>query len=233
MQPVPFPVPALYHVTLPEGAIFRSGIELSSSQIGHAPMGALLTVTGRVYSENPMDQCIERLRQAGDGGWVSVRLNRPPPEDRLVVEMVDIDGSFEPFYPGIFHLDAQHRIRDKQPQDGGRQPHKTSRVTPEISSIDENERCSSSSFGSLEAATCRKAQPSCTYSASLSSKQRSRMPDDRCLICLSEERTSTIVHGETGHIACCLVCARILKARGDPCPVCRLPIDVVIQQFWA
>jgi hypothetical protein len=39
--------------------------------------------------------------------------------------------------------------------------------------------------------------------------------NNRCLICLSDERTSTIVHGETGHIACCLACARILKARGD------------------
>ncbi|EJK69481.1 hypothetical protein THAOC_09258 [Thalassiosira oceanica] len=56
---------------------------------------------------------------------------------------------------------------------------------------------------------------------------------NRCLICLSEERTATIVHGETGHIACCLTCARILKARGDACPVCRLPIDLVVQQFWA
>ncbi|KAL3769005.1 hypothetical protein ACHAW5_007831 [Stephanodiscus triporus] len=58
-------------------------------------------------------------------------------------------------------------------------------------------------------------------------------PNNRCLICLSDERTSTIVHGETGHIACCLACARILKARGDSCPVCRLPIDLVIQHFWA
>ena len=29
------------------------------------------------------------------------------------------------------------------------------------------------------------------------------------------ERNATIVHGETGHIASCLTCARILKARGD------------------
>ena len=102
---------------------------------------------------------------------------------------------------------------------------------------------------------------------------------NRCLICLSEERTATIVHGETGHVACCLTCARILKARGnsvsrvraspfggprlhffvfvsldsspsqfhplqhllvcifflyhEQCPVCRLPIDLVIQHFWA
>jgi Zinc finger, C3HC4 type (RING finger) len=57
--------------------------------------------------------------------------------------------------------------------------------------------------------------------------------DDPCLICLCEERTATIVHGDTGHVACCLVCARILKARGDCCPCCRLPIDRVIQHFWA
>merc|ERR1712194_871729 len=56
---------------------------------------------------------------------------------------------------------------------------------------------------------------------------------NRCLICLDSERTATIVHGETGHVVCCLACARILKARGDSCPVCRLPIDLVIQQFWA
>ncbi len=57
--------------------------------------------------------------------------------------------------------------------------------------------------------------------------------EDKCLICLIEERSATIVHAGTGHIACCLACARILKARGDKCPVCRLPIDSVIQQFWA
>ena len=41
------------------------------------------------------------------------------------------------------------------------------------------------------------------------------LADERCLICLTESRSATIVHGETGHIACCLTCARILKARGD------------------
>jgi hypothetical protein len=45
--------------------------------------------------------------------------------------------------------------------------------------------------------------------------RRDSDPNNRCLICLSDERTSTVVHGETGHIACCLACARILKARGD------------------
>jgi len=43
--------------------------------------------------------------------------------------------------------------------------------------------------------------------------------DSSCLICLSEERSATMVHGETGHVACCLCCARILKARGGTCSV--------------
>ncbi len=57
--------------------------------------------------------------------------------------------------------------------------------------------------------------------------------EDLCIICLSQPRTSTLVHGAVGHIACCLECARIMKARGDPCPVCRQDVDCVIQHFWA
>lgn len=63
---------------------------------------------------------------------------------------------------------------------------------------------------------------------------KGRSHDDvSCLVCFSSQRTATFVHGETGHIACCLECARVLKGRGDPCPVCRLPVDAVIQHFWA
>jgi hypothetical protein len=39
-----------------------------------------------------------------------------------------------------------------------------------------------------------------------------------CVVCLTSECNATIVHGETGHVVCCLICARILKARGDNCP---------------
>jgi len=60
---------------------------------------------------------------------------------------------------------------------------------------------------------------------------RGSQGEQLCLVCLTEERTATIVHGETGHICCCLQCARILMARGDSCPVCRTKIDLVIQHF--
>jgi len=74
------------------------------------------------------------------------------------------------------------------------------------------------------------------YSAKACQAVQTHKETDRgnpCVICLSEERTATLVHGGTGHIVCCLQCARVLKAENDPCPVCRLPIDLVIQHFFA
>jgi len=50
LQPLAFPVPVLYRVRLPQGAIIRSGIELSSQEIGHAPYGSILSVVGRSFT---------------------------------------------------------------------------------------------------------------------------------------------------------------------------------------
>lgn len=50
LQPVSFPVPALYRVRLSQGAIIRAGIELSSQEIGHAPYGSILSIVGRSFS---------------------------------------------------------------------------------------------------------------------------------------------------------------------------------------
>ena len=54
-----------------------------------------------------------------------------------------------------------------------------------------------------------------------------------CIICMDEPRNATLVHGDTGHVCCCLKCAQDLKAKGLACPMCRKPIDVVIRQFTA
>jgi len=53
-----------------------------------------------------------------------------------------------------------------------------------------------------------------------------------CLCCMENERDATLVHGGTGHIVCCLPCARILQAQGQKCPVCRLDIDLVIKHYF-
>lgn len=272
VQPVPFPVPAVYRVTLADGAVIRSDVELSSSQIGLAPMGSLLTVVARAYSEHPMDQCIERLQLAGGGGWISCRLNRRPPMDEVVVELMGVDGSFDPYDPGLYHIEKQRQVLQEYNRSisstanrSRRQPQRSG--TGDLSSINDEEEEDDGQGGSGERASgtldtsgeLSGATSSLTGSAatvvpalyrsgvaahsssgaSVGSHSSGKgcgskaLADEKCLICLTENRSATIVHGETGHVACCLKCARILKARGDRCPVCRLPIDSVIQQFWA
>lgn len=55
--------------------------------------------------------------------------------------------------------------------------------------------------------------------------------DGLCVVCFENAKDATIVHGDTGHMATCLRCARILQRRGDGCPICRAKIDHVIRQF--
>ena len=194
-HPVSFPLPALYRVTLQEGAVIRSDVELSSKEIGHAPCGAVLSIVGRAFSEHPEDKCIERLKLAGNGGWVSLRLNEEPPDDFLMFEFVTTDERFNPDHPGIFHLEAQAGVI-----------HQVNREYEgaDLSSIDE----SNASTGSSSVAVVRSG-------VATDGPLRHGYSLDHCIMCLSEERNATIVHGETGHIACCLLCARILKGQGQ------------------
>ncbi|XP_027899700.1 E3 ubiquitin-protein ligase Mdm2 isoform X2 [Xiphophorus couchianus] len=62
----------------------------------------------------------------------------------------------------------------------------------------------------------------------------SRLPDsclDPCLICQSRPKNGCIVHGRTGHLMSCYVCARKLKRRNKLCPVCRMPIQSVVLTY--
>ncbi|XP_049616411.1 E3 ubiquitin-protein ligase Mdm2 isoform X2 [Syngnathus scovelli] len=61
-----------------------------------------------------------------------------------------------------------------------------------------------------------------------------RLPDsclEPCLICQSRPKNGCIVHGKTGHLMSCYVCARKLKKRNKLCPVCRLPIQAVVLTY--
>uniref|UniRef100_A0A3B4AV15 Uncharacterized protein n=1 Tax=Periophthalmus magnuspinnatus TaxID=409849 RepID=A0A3B4AV15_9GOBI len=61
-----------------------------------------------------------------------------------------------------------------------------------------------------------------------------KLPDsclDPCLICQSRPKNGCIVHGRTGHLMSCYVCARKLKKRNKLCPVCRMPIQSVILTY--
>jgi hypothetical protein len=274
--PLPFPVPALYQVTIPEGAIIRSDVELSSPIIGHAPIGTVISVIGCTYTEQPKDQCVARYRLAGNGGYINVKLNVPSPHDYPVVKYIGTDDEFNPNEPKIFHLGSvQKHITNnrchRQEQlsiEIGQSIYtnssqllmvgKNNRMTQQQRRIiellrdnvndDENDNDADDIY-SDDDSTCvdlqsqrKRDEPTSTTRsmATIREKGNRHEPSSSsnhgkhtCVICLCEERTATIVHGETGHIVCCLLCARILKARGDHCPVCRLPIDAVIQHFWA
>jgi E3 ubiquitin-protein ligase Mdm2 len=255
VQPISLPVPALFRVVLPDGAVIRSGVELSSGQIGHAPCGSVLYVVGRAFSQHPTDRCIQRLKLAGGGGWVSVKLNRPPPaENSHVIEQIGIDGNFDPNDPGLYHINKQLVVIDEckmniksQSEEERRNMasvrkslgHLESSCISSINDEEDNNSSSSSNDGIFPSSALPTLYRSGVASFRRTSSQVSLQcgskarKDDPSLICLTEERNATIVHGETGHIACCLTCARLLKGRGDKCPVCRLPIDLIIQQFWA
>jgi hypothetical protein len=49
--------------------------------------------------------------------------------------------------------------------------------------------------------------------------------EEVCIICYDEPVSVMLVHAnDTSHECVCVTCADLLKARGDPCPVCRAPI---------
>ncbi|GAX26974.1 E3 ubiquitin-protein ligase Mdm2 [Fistulifera solaris] len=253
LQPLPFPLPALYRIDLRPSATIRSGIELSSPEIGFASYGALVRVTGRAFSEHPAEKCIERLRLAGNGGWISLRLNKHPPNDSLIAVHEGLDPSFDPDQPALFHVEEMRKVRRNQDPALLTNGAFVSSTIPMIASVDDEEISAASLTSSSDSTIdegngtnrTAKSKTGCTYTKSialgpsvrLAKQTESSTPvqrkDEFCVICLTEDRNATMVHGSTGHIACCLMCARILKARRDPCPVCRLPIDLVIQHFYA
>ena len=54
---------------------------------------------------------------------------------------------------------------------------------------------------------------------------------DVCIICLSQPRNASFVHGHTGHQVCCIDCAEKMKATKKRCPVCRKKIQLVVKNF--
>ena len=54
-----------------------------------------------------------------------------------------------------------------------------------------------------------------------------------CVICMEKATDATLVHGRTAHVCCCLDCAHNLMKLGQTCPMCRKPIESVLQLFFA
>ena len=164
-----------------------------------------------------------------------MRLNRPPPHDDLVVELVTVDGEFDPENPGLYHLNAQRAVLQQRAEQR-EQLRGRSGIVSENNNNNNNNNHTSSDLSSVDENELSQDIDDHDEDHDDAKQKLGASPNDdtfKCVVCLTSERNATIVHGETGHVVCCLVCARILKARGDNCPVCRLPIDIVIQQFYA
>jgi len=48
-----------------------------------------------------------------------------------------------------------------------------------------------------------------------------------CVICMDARPNAVIVHGDSCHQSTCFACAKKLQRSGDPCPICREPIEAV------
>lgn len=71
---------------------------------------------------------------------------------------------------------------------------------------------------------------------SISSKSESKTQEQivgKCIICFDRPKNASIIHGCTGHQACCYRCAKKLKRFSKPCPICRRPIQKIIRNFIA
>lgn len=64
-----------------------------------------------------------------------------------------------------------------------------------------------------------------------SSEAKTSGLEDPCMICLSRQKTASLIHGTSGHQVCCFTCAKRLKRRGQVCPVCRRPIQKVVRNY--
>ena len=73
--------------------------------------------------------------------------------------------------------------------------------------------------------------PSTPVKNTVTSTSNTLQSSDVCVICLTRPKEASIIHGNTGHQVCCYVCAKRLRHRRMPCPVCRRPISGVIKNY--
>ncbi|XP_069798282.1 protein Mdm4-like isoform X2 [Narcine bancroftii] len=85
-------------------------------------------------------------------------------------------------------------------------------------------------YGSKEVLDSAGKEANVQYEGSMQ-YQRNRLGP--CLLCGVRPRSGNIIHGKTGHLVACYVCAKMLFKRKQPCPVCVQPINTVIKTFVA
>lgn len=209
LKPIPPAVPVLYQVVLAEqGATLRQQCELASPIIKTLPHGTRVPVLSRVFTEFPVTDCIPRLQVlAPMRAFASLRLNNDN-RSTVLTPTGKVDETFDPQRAGLYfwasHLKYEREREANPPQADS--PTRTTSKTTNATTID-------------------------AFRTSTTTGDESSNPT--CVVCLQSEANATLVHGETGHICCCLDCARICKAQGVGCPLCRKDIERVILHYYS
>lgn len=227
----------LYRVVEQDGAYVRQGISLASVHKYTIPYGTIFEVTKRRYNK----QGIARLRTRK--GWVSEFFNPLSSERGPIVEPCKLSE------PLLFSVKCREGVIVREaPEDGSA----FVRTIPLEEFVVITERRFSETpsdncrpfvrladgsgwvcIGSIRFPTLEFCGSLAIPTKILSEESVVRNDTNMCIICFQEPRTATFVHGETGHVACCIQCARLVKAYKNACPVCRLPVDSVIRHFHA
>lgn len=109
------------------------------------------------------------------------------------------------------------------------QPNSASLIAGASSSVEENFQ--GQSHSSRQASSAESAKQTVTQNSENKHPESAFTPD-LCVICLTQPRNASIVHGRTGHQVCCIGCAEKLKEGKKKCPVCRKKIKLVVKNFF-
>eukprot|EP00968_Pinguiococcus_pyrenoidosus_P027306 scaffold7366_cov254-Pinguiococcus_pyrenoidosus.AAC.8 len=237
---VPMVCPLQYRVIYREGAVVRRGIELESERVAHIPAGQIVTVVEKMFSNHPASRCVPRLKLAGNAGWISQRLNAVLESDSHdIVEVV-----------GPHPTEALHRMCPRvqnlrsQKIEGAEDVHLV-RADNAAGAVPPRGVPRSRSGGTAtKEATVRDDWTLVDHEASdgaqlkeVQSDQNLAPPTELCAVCGVNPRTATLIHEEfgkeLGHVVVCVDCGNQLKSLHRGCPVCGMPIENVIQHFWA
>nr|P56273.2 RecName: Full=E3 ubiquitin-protein ligase Mdm2; AltName: Full=Double minute 2 protein; Short=Xdm2; AltName: Full=RING-type E3 ubiquitin transferase Mdm2; AltName: Full=p53-binding protein Mdm2 [Xenopus laevis] len=149
------------------------------------------------------------------------RRKEPPPSKRKLLEIEEDEGFDVPDCKKSKLTSSQDTNVDKKEAEN-----------IQNSESQETEDCSQpSTSGSI--ASCSQEV---TKEDSSKESMESSLPltsIDPCVICQTRPKNGCIVHGRTGHLMACYTCAKKLKKRNKPCPVCREPIQMIVLTYFS
>ncbi|XP_063811309.1 protein Mdm4 isoform X2 [Pseudophryne corroboree] len=72
-----------------------------------------------------------------------------------------------------------------------------------------------------------------SYQSDEASLDSNRPLLEPCKLCQRRPRNGNVIHGRTGHMVTCFLCARSLQKTRKGCPVCQKPIQMVVKTYVA